>query len=138
MKLKYSKQAVLSKKSRYALLPPQFCKLFVLNSEVHHQNTRNKNLVHSLAYRINATALGIRVYGVPYLILFKILRLSRFSKKICKTYLLETSGIILYKTTLLLVYYFTSCQILMLSRLSYTFLRLYSLYLNYVPAQLII
>ena len=51
-------------KSRHGLLPPQFCNLFVLNSEVHLHDTRNKNFIHQVAHRINARALSIRVYGV--------------------------------------------------------------------------
>ena len=51
-------------KSRHDLLPPQFCNLFVLNSEVHLHDTRNKNLIHQVAHRINARALSIRVYWV--------------------------------------------------------------------------
>ena len=51
-------------KSRHGLLPPQFCNLFVLNSEVHHHDTRNKNLIHQVAHRINARALSIRIYGM--------------------------------------------------------------------------
>ena len=51
-------------KSRHVLLPPQFYNLFVLNIEVHLHDTRNKNLIHQVAHRINARALGIRVYGV--------------------------------------------------------------------------
>ena len=51
-------------KSRHGLLPPQFCNLFVLNSEVHLHDTRNKNLIHQVAHRIKARALSIRIYGV--------------------------------------------------------------------------
>ena len=50
-------------KSRHGLLPPHFCNLIVLNSEVHLQDKRNKNLIHQVAHRINARALSIRVYG---------------------------------------------------------------------------
>ena len=126
-------------KSRHGLLPPQFCNLFVLNIEVHLHDTRNKNLIHQVAHRINARALSIRVYGMkiwnalPTFIQNSLT--SRFKKKISKTYLLL---VFLYKTSLLLVYYFTSCHIVMLSRLSYIFLPLYSLNLNYAPVLLII
>ena len=51
-------------KSRHGLLPPQFCNLFVLNSEVYHHDTRNKNLIHQVSHGINARALSINCYGV--------------------------------------------------------------------------
>ena len=49
-------------KSHHGLLLPHFCNLFVLNSEVRHHDTRNKNVILQVAHRINARALSIEVY----------------------------------------------------------------------------
>ena len=84
-------------KSRHVLLPPHFYNLFVLNNEVHLHDTRNKNLIHQVAHRINARALSIRVYGVKIwnalpTFIHNSPTFPIFQKR-CKTYLLKPASI---------------------------------------------
>ena len=77
---------------------PQFCNLFVLNSEVHLHDTRNKNLINQVAHRINARALSsIRIYGVKIWNALPIFIQNSptfpIFKKRFKTYLLKTASI---------------------------------------------
>ena len=49
-------------KSLNNLLPPQFCNFCTLNKNLHDHNTRSKNNIHQIYYRIEARGHSMRLY----------------------------------------------------------------------------